>query len=610
MNLKIQPELGYNLKNRLMKVTIINKFANVFTKPASAVILILSSIIIYSPIIFTGFFIWDDNAVALSKEVRNFSFDGIKGLLLNFQVGLYHPVTTFSFMIDFAIGKGNPLVYHCTNILIHTFNSVLLFLFLDDVLKNIKIAFLVSFIFVIHPINIETVAWISSRKDLLSTFFMLLSLLYYSKNCSIKITLKHYLVLMCLISFSVFSKVQTAFIPLLFLLLDYSKGRKLSLSVYLEKLPLFIPVILAGIINLSAQKEYGYLNYGMDYSILEKVFLTFYSTSHYIFNSVIPVSLSVFYPYPFKPNDTFLLNDTILPLIFVVCCILAIKYKVWKNKTILLGILWFLASISIAIGVSWNRDHIIADKYSYFSSIGVYLLLVFGLYQFKNKAVTFRWVLTGGVLCYILFLFLISINRIELWNSPEKLFADASEKFPKSEIILNTLASEEINSGKISEALKHLDRALEISPDYIDALYNKGNANALKGNHTMAIQNFTDAIALNKSYYKSWFGRGCSYMKTGQYSEAISDFTETLKIHYNDFGALQNRAFVNLQVGEFRKALLDLDLALKVDSGMGSTHYLRGLARIMLNEGGCDDLNKAITMGYEPAQKAKDQYCR
>ncbi len=99
-------------------------------------------------------------------------------------------------------------------------------------------------------------------------------------------------------------------------------------------------------------------------------------------------------------------------------------------------------------------------------------------------------------------------------------------------------------------------------------------------------------------------------MKTGQYSEALNDFTETLKIHPNDFGALQNRAFVNLQMGEFRKALIDLDLALKVDSGMGSTYYLRGLANVMLNQGGCDDLNKAISMGYKPAQKAKDQYCR
>jgi protein O-mannosyl-transferase len=573
-------------------------------------VLLILTIITYWPTVHHGFFIWDDNVVALSPEVQNFSLPGIKKIFTTFQVGLYHPITSLSFMLDFAIGKGSPLFFHITNLILHLLNVIILFLFLKKNFANPVVAFIATFIFVVHPINVETVAWVSARKDLISTFFMLLSLLYYTKHCRKVISLKHYIILILLISLSVFSKIQTVIIPIIFLLIDYHNERKFNVEILKEKIPLLIPIILAGSINVIAQKDYGYLSYGSNYPFFEKIFLYIYAFSQYLFNTFVPVKLSVFYPYPFKPSGEIILTDYIISSIFIFCCILLFVNKIWRNRSLFFGVLWFFSAISIVIFVSWNREFIITDRYSYFASIGLYIFCAFLISKWREQK-KFVSTLSYTILSvYALFFFFISIQRVSLWKSSELLFKDASIKYMYSDILLNSLAAEEIKNGKFAEALGHLDQAIAISPDFVDAIYNKGVAYEKANDFIRAIDSYTYLIKMDRTNTKGWFARGSLYLKTGQYSKAIHDFTETIKINPKDFGALQNRAFVFLKVSEYRRALIDINMALKVDSRNGSTYYLRGLARIMLMEGGCEDIEKSILMGYKPAQKAKQQYCQ
>src|SRR5450759_3916797 len=189
--------------------------------------LLVITAVCYWPSLFNGFFCWDDKEVPLAPFVRLLNLDNLSKYFSTFHAGLYHPLTTLSFAIDYAIGKGSALPFHITNLLLHLANTGLIFILVRKLFRNFSMAIMVALLFGLHPLHVEAVAWITSRKDLLYVFFFLGSLITYSFYLDERNKKQFYFLSLILFLFSCLSKIQGAILPVVLFLIDYLHNRKL-----------------------------------------------------------------------------------------------------------------------------------------------------------------------------------------------------------------------------------------------------------------------------------------------------------------------------------------------------------------------------------------------
>lgn len=571
---------------------------------------IICTVIVYLPSIHNGFFCWDDKTVAMAPIFQHLTFSGVMRTFFSFHVGLYHPLTSISFILDYYSGNGNPISFHLTNLILHLGNIILLFILIKRLIGNIFIAFITCFLFAIHPIHVEAVAWISSRKDLLFSFFFLLSMVFYIDYLGkCQKTIFYFLVFFSLL-LSLLSKIQAVSLPFIFLLIDYYKARGFKTNTFVEKIPFFALCLFFGWLNIMAQKEYGYATYGYAFSLAEKLLLMVFSISQYLIKVLIPYPLSVFYPFPFKPGEFPPLITFLAPafLIFFLFLLLYLRRK--EIKPIFFGLLFFIINISIVVLVSFNRDAVFTDRYVYLSSAGILFILAVYSEDFYRKYKRYRLPLVGVLIAYIMILSLQTFQRNLMWRNPEVLFKDALSFYNNSEIILNTLSAQEIESGKYKESISHLNKAIEISPAYSEAFFNRGIAHSKIGNSLEAMNDFSSAIKLNPSYAEAFFARGNVYMKSNNLKNAFNDFTIAVNLDRYHFGAFLNRAIVRGNMQDFNGAISDLDIAIKLNPRVATSYYLRGIALFNAGGNGCTNLNKALSMGYKDAVRAIEYYCK
>lgn len=619
---------------------VIRDFASkAHTTPfVAGIILVLFSLILFSPTLFNGFFCWDDKTVVLSPAFRHLTIRSLINTFISFHIGLYHPVTSLSFIIDFFTGNGNPFTFHLTNIVLNSLNSLLLFIFLNRLTKNQPLSFVTSLLFTALPVHVEAVAWITARKDLLFTFFSLLSLIFYlnylehkthnpEKGSGDNGTQKHqsdlkrtqfrnkqrvfnYLLSIFFLSCALLSKIQAVSILFLLLLIDYHQARKWYIGIILDKIPVFILCVFFGFLNILAQKEYGYIEYGFHYSLFEKGILFIYSISKYIRIVVFPHSLSIFYPYPFKPGETIPFSVFIGPILLFLTILILVLSRKKVSRDLLFGFLFFLINILIVSGVTFNREAVIADRYTYFASAG--LLLMAGV--IAGKIVTlysgFRNLIRILVILIVMILSWLTYQRNRLWKNPSDLFTHALSTYNHSDILLNTLGTLKTDEGHYADAIEQFSSAISIDPEFTDAYYNRGIAYFKSGALKQSVIDFTTAHRLNANNPEILFARGNAYMKMNMFNPAIVDYSGVLRLKHDHWGALENRAIISGNLGAFDAALEDLNKVIQLNPGFAPSYYLRGIALFNLGRNGCSDLYHALSLGYKEAAKAIDYYCR
>ncbi|HNW76995.1 MAG TPA: tetratricopeptide repeat protein [Bacteroidales bacterium] len=573
------------------------------------VVLVVCSLVVYITTLNNGFFCWDDAAVALNPANRQLSVHQILHTFGSSQVGLYHPVTTLSFMLDYAIGQGSPFTFHLTNILLHSLNTLLLYLFLRKLTGKINPAFLAALLFAIHPMHVESVAWVTSRKDLMYTLFYFLTLIFYLKYLEKDRSWKNYGWAVLCFAFSLMSKIQAVTLPFVLILIDFYLKKRPVAKMIPDKIPFFLLCIPFGLANYYAQQGYGYISYGFHFSGFEQVFLMFYAASVYLMKIVFPFPLSVFYSFPFSPGEGIQAKEMIVVAFFLLLLVSAVIFRKKIPRMAGFGIWFFLINSLIVAVVTQRREFVIADRYVYLSSVGVFLLIAsIAEYLPKTPSLLKKSVVVVLTL-YIGFLSVSAFHRSLLWKDPEKLFSQALCHDEDSEIILNTLATLEIGKGNYEAAREHLDRAISVSPDYSQAYYNRGIVFTKTQQADLAITDFSTAIRCKEDYTDAIFARGTVYMRKNEWVLAFDDFTRVLHYDPEHFGALQNRAIIRGGQNDFRGALEDLNMAVRVDPGTASTYYLRGIALFETGDNGCDDLRKALNMGYDKARQALVYYC-
>ena len=571
-------------------------------------VLLLITLLAFSPSFQNEFVNWDDNYyITENPYVQDFSPTNIKKMFTSFMVGNYHPLTMLSLSFNHAVSGNHPFSYQLVNILLHLLNVFLVFYFIQLMSKGKTwIALVTAFFFAIHPLHVESVSWISGRKDVLYTAFFLGALIaYYRYLQSKKSTLLIAVVFWFLLS--ALSKPSAIVLPVVLLLLDYWYGREWEIKWLIEKIPAFIIAILFGILTLKAQQT---AIEAFDYSIIEKTMFGAYALLLYFIKAFVPFSLSCFHPYPLTTTASS------LPLIYKIAPLLVIAllgllfYTGRKSKVIVFGLLFFLINIVLVLQFITVSQTIIAERYTYLPYVGLYFILAYGLYfLMADKKWNFRFVSLFVLLAGLLFTYM-TFQQCRVWKDSKTLWTKAIETYPK------TAAQAYYNRGliyleeqKLPQALSDFSKAINIKPDYVLAyngranvyqrgndflkaykdyssalqqgkneyitLNNRGKLHFAAGKHQEALQDFSAAIKVKPAAANSYNNRGNVYFKRQEYDKAIEAYQKALSIQAHNFLAQANLGAAYLQQQKYEPALAHLNRAIELNPNYGQAYINR-----------------------------------
>ncbi|MFH1580990.1 MAG: tetratricopeptide repeat protein, partial [Pseudomonadota bacterium] len=479
----------------------------------------------------------------------------------------WHPLTWLSHMLDCQIYGLNPGGHHFTSVLFHTLNSILLFL----VFKRMTGAFwksaFVAALFALHPLHVESVAWASERKDVLSTFFWMLTMgayILYVKNPGIK----KYLLTVLLFALGLMAKPMLITLPFVLLLLDYwplGRFNKWSLAYPLvrEKIPLFVLAAVSSVVTFFVQQSGGAVRSLDVLPLFVRISNALVSYISYIVKMVLPYNLAVLYPHP-KDFPMWQVAGACLLLVFI--SFMAIR-TVRRHPYFAVGWLWYLGTLVPVIGLVQVGLQSMADRYTYIPLTGIFIIIAWGIsdlaagwrYRYKKET------LAAASAVLMLILMVATWFQLRHWTNSITLFSHAINVTENNSVAHNNLGSAFADQGKASETIKHYIEALRIDPMYADAHYNLGNAFVRQGRISEAIKHYTEALCINPVDADAHNNLGNVLADQGRIPEAIKYYAEALRIRPNYAKAHNNLGNVLAGRNKLSEAIVHYTEALRIN---------------------------------------------
>lgn len=582
----------------------------------SILFLVIAILITYGNSLGNFFTNWDDPGyILINPLIRDVSPSGIARIFTTYYMGNYHPLTAISNAIEFNLFGLNPLPYHFNNLILHIINSVLVLLFINKLSENLSAAIVCSFIFGLHPMHVETVAWLSDRKDLLYSFFYLLALIEYLKYSDNKKRKNFYL---CFLFFvlSLLSKSLAVTFPFILIAIDYYRKNKIGLKDFINKGLFFGCSLIFGIVAIfSQQSSHSFSDFGNHFSLLDRMVFGFYGLSFYIIKFFFPSGLSAFHPFPGVVPIEYYFYLLIIPVMLLPLFLIK-KYR----KELVFGYLFFISSIFFVLQILPVGNAIVAERYSYLAyvglafPVGVLTTDFYKLYR-QNNRVSLT-LMSLGILTTILLMFL-SQQRTQIWNNSNTLFSDVIEKYPESSIGYTNRANYFFGINNIEASIDDYSKAIKLNPGDARAYYNRANAFTGVGlveraigdynysvkldssfpdtynnrgllyqgmkKYKLAFNDFDKAIYLNGFFEKAYYNRGNLFFILGNDEKALNDFNKVLSINPQNFRAYVARGNILNSGGKYSASLEDYDIAIAGEPENSEAYYNRGIAYYKLN---------------------------
>jgi len=612
-----------------------------FSRIFPAVLLLLLTVLAYSSVLSAGF-IWDDDAY-VTDNIHLRTAEGLAAIWLEpGATPQYYPLVFTLFWVQFKLWGLAPLGYHVVNVALHGANAVLLWQILKKL--NVPVPFWIAALFALHPVHVESVAWITELKNVLSTFFALISfLLYWRFNevlLSQRLTQRDCcLYTGALITFllALFSKSVVGSLPAVILLLIWWKQERISRIDVLRLVPFFALALLAGWNTARLEVSHVYASGAeWDFSFVERVLIAGRAIWFY--------AAKLFWPYPLIFNyerwqiDATLWWQYLFPLgvVAVAAALWLLRGKIGRGA--LAGYLFFVGSLFPALGfinVYPMRFSYVADHFQYVASIGLMALFAGTAWHLVEKFPRFHAAAWCSAASVILLLAALTWQQGRIYHSRLTLFSDTIKKNPASWLSYGNRGLYYANEGRFELAMIDLNKTLELKPDEADALHNRGRLYYERKNFDKALADFDRAIQIHpwrSDYYKN---RIIVYRETGRLDKAIADADRVIfvypghaenyllrasiyalqeelakalddlniaaRITPDDFQIYANRGLIYYRQGLLADAVRDFDTALRLDPGSAATHFNRGLARAAGGDvfAARSDLLRARELGYE-----------
>ncbi len=499
--------------------------------------ILLLTFIVYVPSFNNQLTNWDDNSYLKENPmVKSLSGENVGKMFSvpgGFVMGNYHPLAILSYAIEYSLTELKPQTFHFTNLLLHLANTLLVLLFIYRLTgRDVRSAGVAAALFGLHPMHVESVAWISERKDVLYTFFFLASLIVYLRYTdTLKIKLLFYSIGLFLLS--ILSKGQAVVLAPILLLVDFYLGRKPGRKVILEKIPFFILALVFGLIAVQAQKSIAAVN-EIKIPFSQSIFFGSYGLLLYVVKAIVPFTLSAFHPYYFNEGGTLPLLVYLSPVLILAFAIYAFV-KQRASKDFVFGLLFFLFAISIVLQFLPVGKTMIAERYTYVPYIGLFFIAgrIFSVHN--NK--TINYIILGALVVFSV----ISFRRMSVWKDSITLWTDVLEKYPKAEAPLSDRSFAYLDANDLQAALDDSRRLTELNPNSPAHFNQYGYVLNLNGRYDEAISELTKGIGIDPAYYRLYVNRGVSYSHKQMYNEAVKDYSKAIGLNPGDAMTYLNR---------------------------------------------------------------------
>jgi protein O-mannosyl-transferase len=557
---------------------------------------------VFSPSLDDGFTNWDDNTYVTDNPLVITNSVPVVKIFESPVASNYHPLTVLSLALNYQDGKLDPFGYHLVNIIFHLLNTILVFLFVFLLTRrNLMMATIVSLFFGIHPMHVESVTWVSERKDVLYVFFFLAGLITYLHYSETKKIVWYFFTFLLFI-LSCLSKGMAVVFPIILLLVDYIESAKWSKRIFVEKIPFVIFSIAFGVIAVNVQQS-GQAISGIEiFTIFQRLMFVSYGAMMYMVKLFVPFKLSAFYPYPITNiNSSVPLIFHLSPFIILGIIATIIYFFIKKEKEIVFGLLFYFTSVILVLQFISVGRVIMADRYTYLSYIGV----LFVVAHLVNKA----WQSKNGILALIKYPVMIiaiigaiifsyqAYSRTQVWKNSEVLWTDVIDNYPNSSVAFYNRACYYYNVHNANNALSDLNNDLQINPYDKEAYYDRGALYTKYYNRNdLAIADYTKTIIIDPAYKNAWFSRALLYYNEGEGDSAMADYNMTIKLDPDYTTAYTNRGILYYKYGKNNLAISDFTKAIELDSTAADAYNDRGT--VYMNTGKNDsalaDYNKAV----------------
>ena len=509
-------------------------------------ILVLPTLGVYWEVRNFDFVTFDDYTyVAENPNVQSgLSKSGLVWAFTRFHANNWHPVTWLSHMLDCQLFGLNPGMHHLNNLIFHTANTLLLFLVLGRMTGALWRSAFVSALFALHPLHVESVAWVAERKDVLSTLFWMLTMWAYVRY-SERPSPTRYLLIFPFFILGLMSKPMLVTLPFVLLLMDYwplgrlqstlpEKGGKLKtpklavLRLIAEKIPLFVLVALLSVVTFLAQEE---AVQSLDnFHLKARIANGLVSYAAYIRKMFWPNDLSIFYPYP----QTLQLWQATASGFFLITMTILFVRMGKRRPFILVGWLWYLGTLFPVIGLVQVGTHAMADRYTYIPLIGLFIMIAWGIPDLLGNWLYRKQVLRISAGLLLVILAVCTWLQVRYWKDSIVLFTHAIDVTDDNWMAHNNIGFPLVQQGRNIEAIAHFSKAVRIKPDYAEAHVNLANSYGLEGRFEEAKQHFFDAIRINPDLADAYMNLGVIFARQGNLDKAINHFAAALRVNPDD----------------------------------------------------------------------------
>lgn len=556
-------------------------------------LILVITFLAFIPVLNAGFVSWDDGEYVLENTFMKNS--DLKSLLATPMQGNFHPLTMFSLFVNYLISGTNAWSYHLFNLIFHLVNCFLVFKLAISLSKgNTIIAFTTAILFAIHPVHVESVAWVSERKDVLYTLFFLLGLIAYTSYVDTN-SRKQYLLAIGFFIFSLLSKPSAVVFPLAILCIDLLRKRVLNGKMFIEKLPFFALALGMGIVTFLAQRQAG--SFGkIHIDTLNKILYGFYGIMMYIVKMIVPAGLSVFYPFP-ALNTKLPVEYYIAPIFFILLA-MVFFYSLKKNRVIAFGILFYLVNLLLVLQFLPVGSAVIAQRYTYVPYIGLFFIAGWIIDRYaKGNTSKALWVIFPLTLLFSI----LTWKQATTWYSSATLWDQAIKTQPsaKAYAIRAMLLRKEKNYDL---ALEYFDRAIHLDTRDYELYSNRGNVYFDLKKPELAINDYRQALSMKPNFPEALDNMGAEFAILGRYDSSLIYITKAINIKPDFKPAYSNRALTYMKLNRYPEAIRDWEKFLQFEpdaadvyNTIGSCYQAMGKYAESLTP-----INKAISMNPDP----------
>jgi Flp pilus assembly protein TadD len=511
-------------------------------------LLVVATLALYNPVNRHPFVNYDDDRyITENLHVHNgLTWRTITWAFTATEQGNWHPLTWLSHALDYQLFHQNPAGHHFTSLLIHAANAVLLFLFLVYATRRLGPSLFVAALFALHPINVESVAWVAERKNVLCTFFSFATLIAYCWYAR-QPDWRRYLVFAGLFLLGLMSKPMVITLPFVLLLLDYwplgrvrgghadATAAPLS-KLVVEKLPLIALSAASAVITMQAQRAGGAIRSTAQFSLAVRLENAVMAYAMYLWKMIWPSHLSPIYPHPGDSLAGWQVGTSALVLLAMTA--VALKFR--ARRYLLTGWLWFLGALVPVIGLVQVGDQAMADRYAYIPLVGIFIMIAWGIADLADSKQIGLVVRVIPAACVLLALSFATNRQLGYWSSNYDLWTHAVAVTGRNFIAQDNLGGALLWLGKTDEAYLHFQAAAEINPLDPMSRSNLGAYLQEHGHMAEAIEKYNRVITLTSDpglLAATYANLGAAYRKLGEDEKARTSYDQALRLNPNQYNA-------------------------------------------------------------------------